>query len=135
MSLVQMEDKICRVARFSFLLSGTKTSSDLWNMEIHLMSAQYSTNRGKVFLPNSECWQSLSSESGLFYLFFLYYTAKSGKPSFRKRQSLSSTCTWQSDERLSRNRYSLLPEESLAHWREDGCPHTSLSHAKKEWLA
>ena len=54
LELLQMEDKICRVARFSFLLSGTKTSSDLWNMEIHLMSAQYSTNRGKVFLPNSE---------------------------------------------------------------------------------
>src|SRR5437016_13442427 len=87
---LRMEDKICRVARFSFLLSGTKTSSDLWNMEIHLMSAQYSTNRGNVFIPHSEGWQSLSSESILLYLFSLYYTAKSGKPSFRKRQSLSS---------------------------------------------
>jgi len=58
------------------------------------MSAQYSTNRGKVFLPNEERRQSLSSESGLVCLFFPYYTAKSGKVSFRKRQSLSSTCKW-----------------------------------------
>jgi hypothetical protein len=49
---VQMEDKVRRVAMFSFLFCVAKTFSDLCNAEAHSMSTQYAPNHGNVLLPN-----------------------------------------------------------------------------------
>jgi hypothetical protein len=45
--VLQMEDTVCRLAAFTFLFWGTKTSSGAWNTEIHLMLAHYVPNDGK----------------------------------------------------------------------------------------
>ena len=44
-----MEDDVCHLATFSFLLSVPKTSFDSYHTEMPYMSAQYSPNDGMYF--------------------------------------------------------------------------------------